>query len=275
MSSTNKKFPDLVFPIGTDMVELPSGGKFYSKDHPLYQQSCVEILHMRGPEEDILTNKDYLRKDIAVDKLLQALILDKTLQRETAYDQMLIADQLLLLTTARITAYTFDYVCSITCPACASVSKFNFDLRKYKVKSPNLENDKDVTYDEDTNQFIVTIPDTKIVLRILPYTVSTQKKIKAKLALKKVKTLTKKEKYEDIIVSINDEKDRRYIEDFFNAIPAFYLKWLESVIEDINISISFEQTFECENCGFTQDMEPPFTVDFLYTPKITRKKQSE
>lgn len=274
MSST-KKFPDLEFPVHQDMVDLPSKGKFYSKDHPLFGQTCVEILHIRGPEEDILTNKDYLRRDIAVDKLLQSLIVNDALKEDKAYNQLLIADQLLMITTARITAYTYDYACSIKCPECRETANFTFDLRKYTVIYPDLQFDKDITYDEEANQFIVNIPDTKISLRLLPYTVETQKKIKAKLLAKKDKTLTKKDKYEDIIFSINDETDRAYVAEFFKAVPAFYLKWLETVIEDINIQISFKQKYVCKFCQAEQDLEPPFTLDFLYTPKIQRKKPRE
>lgn len=275
MSSSNSKFPELVFPSYTDMVDLPSGGKFYPKDHPLYCQTSVEIKQIRGPEEDILTNKDYLRRDIAVDKLLLSLIKNEQLKQEAAYNQLLIADQLMLINQARMTAYTYDYACSVRCPACKTTSTFKFDLRKHKVTLPDLTDDKEVKYDENTNQFIVNIPDTKIVLRLLPYTVGTQRKIKAKLLAKKDKTLTKKERYEDVIFSINDETDRKYINEFFNAIPAFYLKWLEAVIEDINISVSFEQQFVCSTCQHEQDLEPPFTADFLYTPKIQRKKSQE
>jgi len=273
--SSNNKFPELVFPSYTDMVDLPSGGKFYPKDHPLYGQTCVEIKQIRGPEEDILTNKDYLRRDIAVDKLLLSLIKNDNLKQDYAYNNLLIADQLMLVNQARMTAYTYDYSCSIRCPACKVVSNFKFDLRKHKIILPDLSNDKDVKYDEDTNQFVVTIPDTKIVLRLLPYTVGTQRKIKNKLLAKKDKSLSKKERYEDVIYSINDETDRKYISEFFNVVPAFYLKWLEAVIEDINITVSFEQQFVCSSCQYDEDLEPPFTVDFLYTPKIQRKKLQE
>jgi len=272
MSTTTNKFPDLVFPSYTDMVDLPSKGKFYLKGHPLFEQTSVEIGQIRGPEEDILTNKDYIKRDIAVDKLLQSLLKNDQLRQDHFYDQLLIADQMLLVTQARITAYTFDYPCAIKCSECRETSNFSFDLRKYTVKTPSLENDKDVSYNEETNEFLVSIPDTQITLVIKPYTVGIQKKIKNKILAKKEKNLTKKEKYEDIIVSINGESDRKYINQFFEVIPAFYLKWLEAVIEDINIQISFEQEFVCKFCQHTQNLEPPFTLDFLYTPKIHRKK---
>lgn len=273
--SSNSKFPELVFPVYSDMVDLPSGGKFYPKDHPLYGQTSVEIKQIRGPEEDILTNKDYLRRDIAVDKLLLSLLKNDQLKQEAVYNQILIADQLMMINQARMTAYTYDYNCSIRCPSCKNTSVFKFDLRKSKVVIPDLSEDKEVKYDEETNQFVVSLPDTKVVLRLLPYTIGTQKAIKNKLLAKKDKILTKKERYEDIVFSINDETDKKYIAEFFNVVPAFYLKWLEAVIEDINISVSFEQQFVCSTCQHEEDLEPPFTADFLYTPKIQRKKSQE
>lgn len=270
--SSAQKFPELVFPSHIDMVDLPSGGKYYPKDHPLYGQSSIEIGQIRAHEEDILTNKDYLRRDIAVDKLLLSLFKNDSLKTDKNYGQLLVADQLMMINQARMTAYTYDYTCAVRCSSCGETSQFKFDLRNHTVKLPDLEKDKDVIYDEDTNQFVVTIPDTKIVLRLLPYTVDTQQKVKAKLLKKKDKSLTKCERYEDIIFSINDETDRKYVVEFFKVIPAFYLKWLEAVIEDINISVSFEQQFVCKFCQHEQDLEPPFTKDFLYTPKIQRQK---
>ena len=42
----------------TEIIELPSGGKLYPKDHPL-AKGKVEMKYMTAKEEDILTNQSY------------------------------------------------------------------------------------------------------------------------------------------------------------------------------------------------------------------------
>lgn len=261
---------ELSFPQGKDIVDLPSKGRFYKQGHPLCGQTCTEILHMRGKEEDIIANRDYIRRDIVLDKLLSSILCDPSLKDERFFNDILIVDQASLILQARISAYTWEYPVTLTCPKCREVVKFSFDLRKSKIVDPNFESEPNVKYLEDENLFEITIPDTTIVVKVKPLTIGVQRKFKNKFLSKKKKEISTKEKYEDILVSINGLNDIRIYDQFFNSIPSFYLKWFEVIIEDINPKLSLEQQFECENCGYLEDLEPPFSTDFLFTPKLTK-----
>ena len=92
-----QKFP-------TEVVDLPSRGKLYPPDSPL-ASGTIEMKYMTAKEEDILTNQNYIEKGIVIDKLLQALIVDKTID----YNQILIGDKNALLIAARILGYGKDY----------------------------------------------------------------------------------------------------------------------------------------------------------------------
>ena len=92
-----KKFP-------TEIVDLPSRGLLYSEDSPL-SSGTVEMKYMTAKEEDILTNQNYLQKGTVIDKLLQALIVDKKIN----YNDLLIGDKNALLVAARILGYGKDY----------------------------------------------------------------------------------------------------------------------------------------------------------------------
>ncbi len=116
------------------------------------------------------------------------------------------------------------------------------------------------------------MPETQIVLRVNLSTIGIQRKLRTKLSSNKKKDITNKEQLEDIIVSINGSTDVRLIDTFFKEIPAYHLNWFKSVLEDINPSISLVQSFECENCGHSAEIEPPFSTDFLFPPKLKRKK---
>ena len=93
-----QKFP-------TEVVDLPSLGKLYPKDS-LLSSGTIEMKYMTAKEEDILTNQNYIEKGIVVDKLLKALIVDKSIE----YNQLLIGDKNALLVAARILGYGKDYI---------------------------------------------------------------------------------------------------------------------------------------------------------------------
>jgi hypothetical protein len=58
------------FKLPTEVVELPSKGKLYPADSPL-ASGKVEMKYMTAKEEDILTNANYIRQGVVIDKLLK------------------------------------------------------------------------------------------------------------------------------------------------------------------------------------------------------------
>ena len=66
----------LSFATPTEFVELPSRGRFYAKGHPLHGEETLEIRFMTAKEEDILTSKALLKKGLAIDRMLQNLIIN-------------------------------------------------------------------------------------------------------------------------------------------------------------------------------------------------------
>ena len=80
MTENKFKFP-------TEMVDLPSKGLLYPEGHPL-SSGKIELKYMTAREEDILTNQNYLKQGIVIDKLLQSLIVTKF-----DFDDLLIGDK--------------------------------------------------------------------------------------------------------------------------------------------------------------------------------------
>jgi hypothetical protein len=93
--------PKFKFP--TELVDLPSKGLLYPKDHPL-SSGKVELKYMTAKEEDILTNQNYLKDGTVIDKLLQSLIVTKF-----NYDDLLVGDKNSILIAARVLGYGKDY----------------------------------------------------------------------------------------------------------------------------------------------------------------------
>ena len=91
------------FKIPTEIVTLPSKGLLYSKESPLAKGE-IEMRYMTAKEEDILTNVNYIRQGIVLDKLLQALIVTPI-----DYNELLVGDKNAILIAARILGYGKDY----------------------------------------------------------------------------------------------------------------------------------------------------------------------
>ena len=91
------------FQFPSEVVELPSKGLLYPEDSPL-SSGTVEMKYMTAKEEDILTNVNYIQKGIAIDKLLESLILS-----DIDYNDLLIGDKNALMIAARVLGYGKDY----------------------------------------------------------------------------------------------------------------------------------------------------------------------
>ena len=88
----------------TEIVDLPSKGHFYVQGHPL-SSGKVEIKYMTAKEEDILTSQNLIQQGTVIEKLLQSLIVDKSVK----VDDMLIGDKNAIMGAARILGYGKDY----------------------------------------------------------------------------------------------------------------------------------------------------------------------
>ena len=111
------------FKFPTEQIDLPSGGAIYGKDSPL-ANGKLEIKYMTAREEDILTSQNLIQQGVVIDKLLESLIVDKSIK----IDDMLIGDKNAILVAARISGYGPGYETSVTCPSCQTLTKHRFDL---------------------------------------------------------------------------------------------------------------------------------------------------
>lgn len=91
------------FDFPTEIVELPSKGLIYPEDSPL-RSGKIEMKYMTAKEEDILTNQNYIKQGIVIDKLLKSLIVSKI-----DYDDLILGDKNAILVAARILGYGKDY----------------------------------------------------------------------------------------------------------------------------------------------------------------------
>ncbi len=91
------------FNIPTERIDLPTKGLLYPKENPL-SQGFVEITYPTAKHEDILTNINYIEKNIAEQKFIEALIVTKI-----DYKTLLQGDKDAIMIAARILAFGKEY----------------------------------------------------------------------------------------------------------------------------------------------------------------------
>ena len=160
----------LVFDFPTEIIELPSRGKLYSKGHPL-SKGTIEMKYMTAKEEDILTNQSFIKNGVVLDKLFKALIVTPV-----EYNDLLLCDKNAIMIAARILGYGKDYPITATNPSTGNEVEHVVDLTQL----PEKEIDWSLL-DKGINEFTLNLPAAKIPIKVKLLTQRDQSKIDAEL----------------------------------------------------------------------------------------------
>jgi len=256
----------LSFSVPTEIVDLPSKGEFYPEGHPLHGKDTVEIKYMTAKEEDILTSESLLRKGVAIDRMLQNLILDKNVD----VNDLFVGDKNALLVAARITGYGEEYDTSVACPACFKTQEYTFDLGacepKPLLKSEALRSLEGVSYNKD-GTYSLKLPRSATSVSVRLLTGKDEK------SLEQGKASKKKHKLPDtnltdllkaIIVSVNDSTSREDVNGFVDSMPALDSRYIRKIYPLLTPNVDMSQEFTCSSCGHEQALEVPVTANFFW-----------
>jgi len=254
----------LSFTAPTEFVALPSEGKFYPQDHPLHNEETVEIRYMTAKDEDILTSKALLKKGVAIDRLLQNIIIDKRVK----LDDLLVGDKNAILVAARVSGYGTEYLTNVTCPNCGEVSEYKFDLSEINISSVNEEtlSDANVTL-TDGGTFVYTLPKSgfEVEMRLL-----CGKDERTMLNIMKASKKSERPdeiltgQLKQILVSVDGISDRPVINQFVDVMPAMDARSIRNVYSLTMPNVDLTQLFECSECDQETTMEVPFGATFLW-----------
>lgn len=260
VSPTTAETSPLEFSTPTEFVDLPSKGRFYSSDHPLHGVESIEIRYMTAKDEDILTSKSLLKKGIAIDRLLQNIIIDKKVK----VTDLLIGDKNALVVAARITGYGAEYLTKVNCPACLEVQQHQFDLEEHALTDGGTSA---VAEDVGNGVWEVICPRSNVAVGLRLLTGRDEKSLMATEQMRKKNNLPDAAATSNlklIIATVNGNAEVQTIAKFINAMPAQDARFLRNTYDDLMPNIDLTQHFECQNCGFDMDMEVPFTTDFFW-----------
>jgi len=245
-----------------EFVALPSMGQFYPEGSPLHKQETIEMRHMTAKEEDILTSRTLLKKGLAIDRLLESIIVNKNIK----IDELLVGDKNAIIVAARQSAYGDDYQTKVACQACGDTSEYTFYLSQHVSVHPDSVEEPEFTK-TDAGTFMINLPKSGFPaeVRLLNgrdekwLTKSMEQKRKAKIG---ESTLTDQMRL--FIVSINGITDRTQVNQFINVMPAVDSRYLRRIYKQLSPNIDLTQEFLCPACGAESLMEVPFTADFFW-----------
>ena len=247
---------DFVTP--SEFVTLPSRGR-YPEGHPLHGKDSIEINYMTARDEDILTNRSLLKKGLAIDRLIQNLIKDKSINARSLF----IGDRNAIIIHARASAYGSEYRTTIQCPACGETSKWRFDLEDYEEYLANDFGEASIQDNGDAT-FTITLPLSKLVVVLRP--LLGQDEIDM-LSGQKSKDLTSDlitKQMKKYIVSVNGYSDAEVVNHVCNNMVAMDSKYTREAFNLISPDIKMEQNFVCKNCDHEEVMSVPFGTDFFW-----------
>ena len=254
--------PGFAFVVPTEFVELPSGGRFYSENHPLHGQNTIEIKQMTAKEEDILTSRTLLKNGVAIDRVIQSLIMDKSINADT----LLVGDRNAVLIAARTSGYGNEYNTNVTCPACGATQEYSFDLNEAQVHNGNISPSLGIV-DNRNGTFSTTLPRTQVqvVFRLLDGNDEKNMMAEAENARKRKRpeqAVTNQIK--SMVVSVNGDESSQALNYLIDNIPSLDARHLRTCYKEVAPNVDLTQYFTCSECDHEQDMEVPLTADFFW-----------
>lgn len=255
--------PGLNFLVPTEFVELPSKGIYYQAGHPLHGLETVEIRFMTAKDEDILTSKSLLRQGLAVDRLIESVVVDKRIKTK----DLLPGDRNAILIAARISGYGADYQTNVTCPSCATTSKFNFNLESI---GPSPQPDYQELGVEPTNRgtYTTTLPKSNVDVEFKVLSGKEETSLLSSIERQEKAGLppsTTTNYLSAIITSLNGSDNRIQIENFIGVMPSIDSRFLRRVHAAVTPNVDMKHHFACPKCGHEQEVEIPITVDFFWS----------
>jgi hypothetical protein len=250
------------FVVPTEFVELPSQGKYYPDGHPLHGVTSIEIKQMTAKEEDILTSRTLLKKGVALDRVIQNIIVNKNINP----DSLLVGDRNAIVIACRVSGYGNDYTTKVTCPSCTESEDYSFDLNEAEVFTGGDLEAAGITANGN-GTFDVKLPRTQVTATFRLLTGADEK-----IFLSGMERDRKSKSHEknvtrqliNTVVAVNGDSSADALNYLVANIPSVDSRHIRLAYRIVAPNIDLTQHFECGSCDYEQDMEVPLTADFFW-----------
>ena len=250
------------FVVPTEFVELPSQGKYYPDGHPLHGVTSIEIKQMTAKEEDILTSRTLLKKGVALDRVIQNIIVNKNINP----DSLLVGDRNAIVIACRVSGYGNDYTTKVTCPNCTESEDYSFNLHEAEVFTGGDLEAAGIT-DNGNGTFDLKLPRTQVTATFRLLTGADEK-----VFLSGVERDRKSKSHEknitrqlvNTVIAVNGDSSADAINYLVANIPSVDSRHIRLAYRIVAPNIDLTQHYECGSCDYEQEMEVPLTADFFW-----------
>lgn len=239
------------FNLPTETIELPSKGLLYPEDSPL-ASGKIEMKYMTAKEEDILTNVNYIKQGVVIDKLLESLIVTKI-----NYGDLLVSDKEAIMIAARILSYGKDYPVNI----------YGQDQVIDLTTIQNKDIDESL-YKKGINEFEFILPHTNntITFKLLTHAdeKAVQQEVKGLQKIHKDNIAESTTKLKRIITSVNGIRETKDIREFIDTyLLARDARALREEYTRVSPGINLTVQVLNEDGG-EEDIDLPIGLDFFW-----------
>jgi phage FluMu protein Com len=243
----------------TDVIPLPTKGWFYPEGHPL-SSGEIELKQMTAKEEDILANTQLRKNGKFLEKLLESLIVNKSIKQE----DILVPDKNAIFLAIRRLAYGDEYPVSITCPSCLEVNRVTINLSTVENKPFDFD-----SHPKGVNAFDYKLPSSGITVTYKLLNQIDERDTEAELTnFKKLnkdisREYTTRLKY--LIIGLDGNADkgaiRKFVDEQLSAKDSLALR---KQMRETNPDIDFSFDFVCNNCSHERRQDIPLGLSFLW-----------
>ena len=220
---------------------------------------------MTAKEEDVLTSKSLLQKGIALDRMIQNILVNKKIRVE----DLLSGDKNAILIAARASGYGADYETTIACPSCSSTEKKTYDLEDCTTTNGLDEETTtlgDVTVTE-RGTFNCTLPKSGVTLELRLLTGRDEHdliQLSERRRKKKQQDHMITDQFKQMVVSVNGHKEPSVVQAFVDTMTLMDTRHLREVYNEITPNITMESEYVCSECGYEDNITFPITTDFFW-----------
>jgi hypothetical protein len=245
------------YEFATEIVSLPSQGKCYPVTNPL-SSGNIELKYMTAREEEILSSQSLIKKGVVLDKLFEAIIVDKKVNP----DDILLGDKNAIMLATRILGYGPEYKIEILDDN-DNKQQITVDLGKVQTKDVDFSK----LSSENRYQF-TTSTGNVLVFKLLTH--GDEKRIDADVTA--MKRLSKDSmggelttRYRYMIVSVDGNEDTKSITDFINnKFLSKDTKSFREHLKSIQPDIKMEFDYTDPETGETEVRSIPMGVNFFW-----------
>ena len=219
---------------------------------------------MTAKEEDILTSVTLIENGVALERLLESVIVNKAINPSS----LLVGDRNAIIIAARVSGYGNMYRTSITCPNCITEQKHSFDLNNAKITTASdiAAELPDVINISDTGAYIVTLPKSQLVIEMALLNGIDERSLTDKIVDSNNKDSQRliTTQLTHMIKSVNGNSTQEAIEYVSQNLPSGDSAFLRKIYTKIVPNVELTLGFTCQHCGHSEEMEVPLAAEFFW-----------